>query len=273
MEKPTEEKCERCGSPLVIKWGKHGSFYACSAYEKGNENSCTFTKENPINLPDLDTADAQDTQQEEYCENCGKVMVLKRGRFGTFMACTGYPECRTTRRLDQGKKIPDVPLEEKCPKCQRNMVLRHGRFGEFTSCSGYPDCKYIKQNYIGVHCPLCKDGEIAEKKARRGNLFYGCSNYPNCDFTSNSKPVAEACPQCGSPYLLEKNLKAGTVLVCPNNKKSGDEDTEAKPRRKPRGKGKAAAADAEPAKVIKCDYSCVIEPAEPVAQPAGVSPN
>src|SRR5271165_6890161 len=106
MEKPTDEKCERCGSPLVIKWGKHGSFYACSAYDKTDPNSCTFTKENPIDLPDLDSADVQETTQEEYCENCGRPMVLKRGRFGQFMACTGYPDCKTTRRLDQGKKIP-----------------------------------------------------------------------------------------------------------------------------------------------------------------------
>src|SRR5256714_8680647 len=108
MEKPTDEKCERCGSPLVIKWGKHGSFYACSSYDKEDPNSCTFTKENPINLPDLDTADVQETTQEEYCENCGRTMVLKRGRFGQFMACTGYPDCKTTRRLDQGKKGPDI---------------------------------------------------------------------------------------------------------------------------------------------------------------------
>src|SRR5204862_7006947 len=78
MEKPTEEKCERCGSPLVIKWGRHGSFYACSAYKKDDPESCTFTKENPIDLPDLDTADLQETTQEEYCENCGRPMVLKR---------------------------------------------------------------------------------------------------------------------------------------------------------------------------------------------------
>ena len=100
MEKPTDEKCERCGAPLVIKWGKHGSFYACSTYDKEDPNTCTFTKENPINLPDLDSADVQETTQEEYCENCGRVMVLKRGRFGQFMACTGYPDCKTTRRLD-----------------------------------------------------------------------------------------------------------------------------------------------------------------------------
>ena len=251
MEKPTDEKCERCGSPLVIKWGKHGSFFACSAYDKKDPNSCTFTKENPIDLPDLDSADMQETSQEEYCENCGRTMVLKRGRFGQFMACTGYPDCKTTRRLDQAKKVPDIPLEEKCPQCGRNLILRHGRFGEFTSCSGYPDCKYVKQNFIGVKCPKCKEGEIVEKKARRGNIFYGCGNYPNCDFTSAYKPVAEACPECGNPYLVEKNLKSGSVLACPN-KKMADDD--APKRRKKKGEADAPA--------VKCDYSRPIESPE-----------
>jgi DNA topoisomerase-1 len=216
MEKPTDEKCERCGSPLVIKWGKHGSFYACSSYDKEDPNSCTFTKENPINLPDLDSADVQETTQEEYCENCGRVMVLKRGRFGQFMACTGYPDCKTTRRLDQGKKVPDIPLDEVCPKCGRNMMIRHGRYGEFTTCSGYPECKYVKQNFIGVQCPLCKEGELVEKRARKGNTFYGCGNYPKCKFTVAHKPIAEKCPACGSEYLVEKFLKAGPVIACPN---------------------------------------------------------
>jgi DNA topoisomerase-1 len=217
MEKPTDEKCERCGSPLVIKWGKHGSFYACSSYDKENPETCTFTKENPINLPDLDSADVQETTQEEYCENCGRVMVLKRGRFGQFMACTGYPDCKTTRRLDQGKRVPDIPLEEMCPKCgTRNLMIRHGRYGEFTSCSGYPDCKYVKQNFIGVKCPLCKEGELVEKKARKGNTFYGCGNYPACKFTAAHKPIAEKCPACGSEYLVEKFLKSGPVIACPN---------------------------------------------------------
>ena len=216
MEKPTDEKCERCGAPLVIKWGKHGSFYACSTYDKEDKNTCTFTKENPINLPDLDSADVQETTQEEYCENCGRVMVLKRGRFGQFMACTGYPDCKTTRRLDQGKKVPDIPLDELCPKCGRNMMIRHGRYGEFTTCSGYPECKYVKQNFIGVKCPDCKDGDLVEKRARKGNTFYGCGNYPNCKFTSAHKPIAEKCPACGSEYLVEKNLKAGPVIACPN---------------------------------------------------------
>ena len=217
MEKPTDEKCELCGAPLVIKWGKHGSFYACSTYEKDDPDTCKFTKENPINLPDLDSADMQETgAAEEYCENCGRVMVLKRGRFGQFMACTGYPDCKTTRRLDQGKKVPDIPLDELCPKCGRNMMIRHGRYGEFTTCSGYPECKYVKQNFIGVKCPECKDGDLVEKRARKGNTFYGCSNYPKCKFTSAGKPLAEKCPSCGSEYLVEKNLKAGPVIACPN---------------------------------------------------------
>jgi DNA topoisomerase I len=216
MEKPTDEKCERCGAPLVIKWGRHGSFYACSTYDKEDPNTCTFTKENPINLPDLDSADVQETTQEEYCENCGRVMVLKRGRFGQFMACTGYPDCKTTRRLDQGKKVPDIPLDEPCPKCGRNMMIRHGRYGEFTACSGYPECKYVKQNYIGVKCPECKEGDLVEKRARKGNTFYGCGNYPKCKFTSAHKPIAEKCTSCGSEYLVQKFLKDGPVIACPN---------------------------------------------------------
>ena len=264
MEKPTEEKCERCGSPLVIKWGKHGSFFACSSYKKDDPESCTFTKENPIALPELEGAEMPETSQEEYCENCGRVMVLKRGRFGQFMACTGYPDCKTTRRLDAAKKVPDVPLEETCPKCNRNMVLRHGRYGEFISCSGYPECKYIKQNFIGVKCPQCADGELVEKKARRrGNLFYGCSNYPKCEFTSAYKPVAEKCPECGSPYLLEKHLKSGSLLVCPNNnRKAADEEEQ--PKVKKRGK-KGKAEEPAVATAVKCDYSRPIPKPEAVA--------
>jgi len=169
------------------------------------------------------------------------------------MACTGYPDCKTTRRLDQAKKVPDIPIDEKCPQCGRNLLLRHGRYGEFISCSGYPECKWVKQNYIGVKCPECKTGELAEKKARRGNFFYGCSNYPRCRFTSAYRPVAEPCPECGSPYLLEKNLKSGSFLVCPNNKRT--ETDEPKTARKGRGKKKSGDES-----TVKCDYSREIKP-------------
>jgi DNA topoisomerase I len=262
MEKPTDEKCDVCGSPLVLKWGKFGSFFACSAYNKKDPSSCTFTKENFAAKPEMNAQEGEE-QAEEYCEACGRVMVLKRGRFGAFMACPGYsedPPCKTTRKLTQKQqqKAP-TPLDENCPKCGLQLVLRNGQYGEFVSCSGYPKCKYIKQNIIeGMKCPKCGDGDIAERKARRGNLFYGCTNYPKCDFTSNAKPVAEPCPDCGSPYLLEKTRVTGVYLVCPNNRKSAAEDEAPKKRAK---KG----ADAEPEQVA-CSYQRKI--AEPQIEPS-----
>jgi len=94
--------------------------------------------------------------------------------------------------------------------------MRHGRYGEFVACSGYPECKYVKQNFIGVKCPDCSAGELVEKRARkRGTTFYGCSTYPECKFTSAQKPLAEACPQCGSKYLVLKFAKDGEIIACP----------------------------------------------------------
>ena len=251
MEKKTDEKCDVCGSPLILKWGKFGSFYACSAYDKKDPASCTFTKENTAAKPDMNTPEAQEAgESEEYCENCGRVMVLRRGPFGMFMACPGYsedPPCKTIRKLSQKQQQkPPQPTGEDCPVCGKPLVLRHGAYGEFVSCSGYPKCKYIKQNLIeGMKCPKCGEGDIAERKARRGNIFWGCTNYPKCDFTSNYKPVPTKCPECGSPYLVEKTLKSGIYLECPNKKKGAEE--EAKPKK--RGKKTEAATRRRPGRL------------------------
>src|SRR6266481_785866 len=211
MEKPTDLKCEKCGKPLVIKWGKHGSFIACTGYPE-----CTNTREVTVDLPDGDGADLTEQGDEEYCQNCGRTMVLKKGRFGQFYACTGYPDCKTTRPVGGTQKKADVALDEKCPQCGNNLVMKYGRFGEFTACSNYPTCKYVKQKTIGVKCPECNEGEVVERRSKRGKTFYGCSRYPDCNFVTWSKPVAEKCPDCGSPYLLEKWLKSGGTLQCPN---------------------------------------------------------
>ncbi|HEY7387420.1 MAG TPA: type I DNA topoisomerase [Bryobacteraceae bacterium] len=211
MEKPTDLTCEKCGKPLVIKWGKHGSFIACTGYPE-----CTFTRELPVDLPDVDKADLSEQGDEEYCENCGRPMVLKKGRFGTFYACTGYPDCKTTKPIGGPQKKPDQPLDEKCPQCGSNLVLKTGRYGEFTACSNYPACKYVKQKTIGVKCPECSEGEIAERRSKRGKTFYGCTRWPDCNFVAWGKPVAERCPECGSPYMIEKWLKSGPVWQCPN---------------------------------------------------------
>jgi DNA topoisomerase-1 len=211
MEKPTDLTCEKCGKPLVIKWGKHGSFIACTGYPE-----CSYTRELTVDLPDVDKADLSEQADEEYCENCGRPMVLKKGRFGTFYACSGYPDCKTTKPIGGQQKKPDQPLEEKCPQCGNNLALKTGRFGEFTACSNYPTCKYVKQKTIGVKCPECSEGEISERRSRKGKTFYGCTRYPDCKFVAWAKPVAEKCPQCGSPYMVEKWLKAGPMWQCPN---------------------------------------------------------
>jgi DNA topoisomerase-1 len=181
MEKKTDEKCDLCGSPLLLKWGKFGSFYACSAYNKKDKSSCTFTKENTAGKPDMNTPEGQEAaEQEEYCDNCGRVMVLRRGPFGMFMSCPGFnedPPCKTFRKLSskqQQKVAAPQPTGEDCPLCGKPLVLRQGSYGEFVSCSGYPKCKYVKQNLIeGMKCPKCGVGDLAERKARRGNIFWG----------------------------------------------------------------------------------------------------
>ena len=210
MEKPTDLTCDKCSKPLVIKWGKHGSFLACTGYP-----DCTYTRELTVDLPDIDSGSGLGEQgEDEYCQNCGRPMVLKKGRFGTFFACTGYPDCKTTKQIGGAQKKADVPLDEKCPQCSNNLVQKYGRFGEFTACSNYPACKFVKQKTIGVKCPECTEGEVVERRSRRGKTFYGCNRYPDCNFVAWARPVAEKCPDCGGAYLVEKYLKAGAFLQC-----------------------------------------------------------
>jgi len=337
MEKPTDLTCEKCGKPLVIKWGKHGSFIACTGYPEFSPKSaeadleslqkeaanrqeraradfdkrleklharftgsvigrdehgkfsvqpasaeeakriipelkklqkavkqrrlndrkrlesrlekiqarypqmdqyydlelveqadgaalewrrkeyfCTYTRELTVDLPDVDKVDLAEQGDEEYCENCGRPMVLKKGRFGTFYACSGYPDCKTTKQIGGPQRKADQPLEEKCPQCGSNLVIKTGRFGEFTACSNYPACKYVKQKTIGMTCPECGVGEIVERRSKRGRTFYGCNRWPECNWVAWGKPIPERCPECGSSYMIEKWLKAGPVWQCPN---------------------------------------------------------
>ncbi len=211
---PTGKKCEKCGQgELLERISRHGFFLGCSRYPE-----CDF-------IQDL-TPVPEDTGGEpkiEYCDNCGKEMVIKRGMFGTFLACKGYPDCKTTRRLVQGTRIahqPDEPLAELCTLCSNHLVKKHGRFGEFIGCSGYPKCKYTRPITMGIKCPKCTEGEFVRRgsagKGGRGRprIFYGCSRYPDCDFTTPFMPIAEPCPKCGAPFIVEKRTKIGTVHSC-----------------------------------------------------------
>jgi DNA topoisomerase I len=322
MEEPTKEVCDNCGAPLILKWGKFGSFYSCSnftkvkpmtvaagpwkkdpktvlkkitkalsypitvkaltedvteysketddakeltaaineAMEQGKKVtaepfSCDFTKENFAAKPDLSAPGADEVAEEEFCDNCGRVMVLRNGPWGPFMACPGYnedPPCKTIRKLNQKvQQKPPVQLEEACPKCGKPLLLRNGQYGEFISCSGYPKCKYIKQELLEVKCP--KDGgDIAVRKTKRGDVFYGCVNYPKCDFASNLKLIDKTCPKCDSAYLLEVHNDKGTYLVCPNNR-------EALPKRRK----KKGAPEEEPTTPL-CTYEKKIAGPAPV---------
>ena len=329
MEEKTNEICEKCGAPLVLKWGKFGSFYSCSnftnakpitvaqgplkkdpkaavkkitaklhfpmfvkamnddvtesstkvedkaallealqaAAEHAKEtggiklvveaDSCDFTKENFAAKPDLAAPGADAEAEEEFCDNCGRVMVLRNGPWGPFMACPGYnedPPCKTIRKLTHKVQTkPPVVLDEPCPKCGKPLLQRDGQYGEFIACSGYPKCKYVKQELLDVPCP--KDGgEIAVRKTKRGDTFYGCVNYPKCDFASNLKLVNKTCPKCESAYLLELANAKGTFLVCPNNR-------ETLPKRRPK-KGVPVDVAALPP---ECSYQKKIGP-PPVVQ-------
>ena len=210
------EACDKCGSPMLKRVGKFGPFIACSGYPE-----CTNTRELETSEPESETGE----EEIEPCENCGKPMVMKRGRFGQFLACTGYPECKTTRKLIATKQgglraaKADQILDEKCPRCEANLVVKQGRFGEFTACTRYPECKYIKHKSTGVKCPKDADkgGEVVERKSKRGKTFFGCSNYPDCDFVLWNRPINEPCPKCGAPYLVEKTTKKlGRQILCNN---------------------------------------------------------
>ncbi len=208
------EACDKCGKPMLKRVGKFGPFIACSGYP-----DCTNTREVETQEPESESGE----EEIEPCENCGKPMAVKRGRFGQFLACTGYPECKTTRKLIATKQgglkaaKPDQILDELCPRCNANLVIKQGRYGEFTACTKYPECKYVKHKTTGVKCPKDADkgGEVVERKSRRGKVFFGCSNYPDCDFVLWNRPIAETCPKCKAPFLTEKiTKKHGRQLIC-----------------------------------------------------------
>ncbi|OGL53443.1 MAG: DNA topoisomerase I [Candidatus Schekmanbacteria bacterium RIFCSPLOWO2_12_FULL_38_15] len=213
-ETPTDIKCEKCGKPMVIKWGRNGKFLACSNYPEC-KNTKNFTEDESGKIILM-----EEKATGEKCEKCGGDMVVKSGRYGKFLACEKYPECRNTRQIIEGEKgsveVKEVKmLDEKCPQCGSQMAMRNGRYGSFIACSGYPKCKFIKQKVTGVKCHQdgC-NGELVEKISRKG-IFYSCSNYPNCKFALWDKPIDRNCPKCKSQFLVEKlSRKNGVVIKC-----------------------------------------------------------
>ncbi len=149
---------------------------------------------------------------DERCQVCGRPMVVRWGRFGRFLACTGFPECRSARPLP-GEEEPEA-TDERCELCSSPMVVRTGRFGRFLACSRYPECKGTKplRAKVGVACPRCR-GDLVARRTRRGRTFYGCANYPRCEFVSWSRPLPEPCPNCGD-LLVAAGRELARCLSC-----------------------------------------------------------
>ncbi|MDP2626933.1 MAG: type I DNA topoisomerase [Candidatus Rokubacteria bacterium] len=157
------------------------------------------------------------TETGDACPDCGKPIVEKWGRFGKFLACSAYPECKYTKDLGGGRvKVADEPTEEICPTCSKPMVIKHGRFGKFIACSGYPACKTTKPVPLGIGCPqpAC-GGQLVERRTRKGRTFYACTNYPQCTFSVWTRPIPEPCPKCAAPFLTERIARGGkTTRAC-----------------------------------------------------------
>jgi DNA topoisomerase-1 len=174
-------------------------------------------KEQEVSKSDLTTE-----KTDKTCPECGKQMVIKLGRSGRFLACSGFPDCRQTEPLANDGQPAEEPVmsEETCEKCSAGMLIKTGRFGKFLACSAYPACKNIqpleKPKSLGINCPQCKDGEITEKKSRYGKIFYSCNRYPSCKYALWNPPKQEACPKCAWPLTeIKKTKRWGTVQRCP----------------------------------------------------------
>ncbi len=162
------------------------------------------------------------------CEKCGKMMEIKWGRNGKFLACPAYkadPPCKNTQnfqKLEDGtiKIVPKVELttDQKCDKCGSAMVVKTGRFGKFIACSAYPECKTTKPLALGVKCPQpdC-GGDLVQKRTKKGRSFFACSHYPKCEYALWDRPINKTCPTCQAPFLIEKVSKqAGRSVQCRN---------------------------------------------------------
>ena len=159
------------------------------------------------------------------CPECGKPLLIKFGKAGSFLACSGYPACKFTSNFERKsdgqvaaveRESPQFEKVGVCPECGKDLVIKKSRTGSrFVACTGYPDCRHAEPLSTGVECPACGIGQIVEKSSKKGKLFYSCSRYPDCDFALWNKPVPRTCPSCSSPYLVERKTRDGISLACP----------------------------------------------------------
>jgi DNA topoisomerase-1 len=167
--------------------------------------------------------DVTSEKLDEACPKCAKPLLIRLGKSGRFVGCSGYPECDYTRNVDESHEEAQALAEKvegrQCPECQGDLVYKRGKFGRFIGCGNYPECKYIesltKTENTGVTCPSCHQGMLTKRKSRFGTFFYSCNKYPDCKYIVNHEPVAKVCPKCKWPIMMKKTTKRrGTELVC-----------------------------------------------------------
>ena len=170
---PTGLPCPQCAKQLHVKVGKNGPFLACEGYPECSY-SRNYIRDEKGNIAALEPD--HEAAEGEVCDQCGKPMVVKQGRYGDFLACSGYPACKKTRSISSKTSAQSTGV--KCPE---------------------KDC----------------DGELLERSSKRGKLFYGCSRFPKCSFATWDKPIAKKCPDCGAEIMVEKETKRdGKVIKC-----------------------------------------------------------
>jgi DNA topoisomerase-1 len=216
----TDIVCPQCRKPMTIRLGKNGPFLACSGYP-GCRQTMNFTRDEKGRIQP-EAAGQTEMGVEKTCGQCGKPMVVRKGRFGSFWACSGYPQCTETQPLaagsgTDGEQPPAAPTGQVCPQCGSAMILKKNRFGnQFLACEKYPKCKTAKALETDMACPQpgCT-GNLVSRVTKKGLRFHGCSRYPECNFLLWGKPVKQTCPQCQSPLMVEKSSKKeGTYLAC-----------------------------------------------------------
>ena len=208
MEEPTDQICEKCGKPMVIKWGQHGKFIACTGYPE-----CTNTRE----LAGGGTGEVSEQDEAEYVRQLRASDGAQKGPFRAVSGMQRISGLQDDQAVGRGAEAEGRSARREVSELRQHLIRKFGRYGEFVACSNYPTCKYVKQKTIGVKCPNCSEGEVVERRSKRGKTFYGCNRYPDCDFVAWGKPIPEKCPQCGGSYMIEKYLKAGAFAQCPND--------------------------------------------------------
>ena len=212
----TDIACAECNRPMAIKSGKNGLFLACTGFPEC-KSTTNFSRDDKGRI--VADRGSELGKEQGTCELCGRPMVVKGGKFGSFLACSGYPECRHTLGIgpDTSGGLRPESTEVGCNACGAKMVVKVNRAGQrFLACEKYPACTHTEPLSTDVPCPK-KDcqGTLVERVSKKGRKFYACNQYPKCGFAMWNEPFNQVCPECGSQVLGVKRRKGfEPILIC-----------------------------------------------------------